>query len=66
MCGVRFGFGNRIVSFNNKSRLITVNHKPVQPTIAQRVAAFDHALETMDLTQVLDQKIAEAQNDVDK
>lgn len=34
MCGARFGFGNRLVSFSNKSKLITVNHKPVQPTLA--------------------------------
>jgi hypothetical protein len=58
MCGVRFGFGNRLVSFKNKSKLITVNHKPVQPTLAQRFNAFDNALETMSLSLVLDQKIA--------
>lgn len=38
----------------------------MQPSLAQRVAAFDQALSTLDLSQVLDQRIAEAQNDADR
>ena len=34
--------------------------------MAQRIYEFDQALETVDITQILDQKIAQAQNDFDK
>jgi len=64
-CGVRFGFGNRLVSFGGGS-LIKVHHKQVQPSLAQRIYEFDQALETVDIAQILDQKIAQAQNDFDK
>jgi protein transport protein SEC31 len=67
-CGARFGFGNRIVTFgaNGKPSLISINHVPVQPTLAQKVQAFDQSLETLDIAQVLDQKIQSSENDVDK
>jgi hypothetical protein len=67
-CGARFGFGNRIVTFgaNGKPSLISINHVPVQPSLAQKVQAFDQSLETLDIAQVLDQKIQSSENDVDK
>lgn len=66
-CGVRFGFGNRLVTFGATSGpLITVHQKPVQPNLAQRIANFDANLSQMDLAQVLDQKIQESTSNEDK
>ena len=65
-CGARFGFGNRLVTFGANGPVITVHQKPAQPNLAQRIAQFDQVLEQGGVNAVLDQKIAESQNEMDK
>jgi len=49
-CGARFGFGNKLVSFDQKSKgLVTVHQKGTNFDLAKRVQEFDHDLESVPL-----------------
>ena len=41
-CGARFGFGNKLVTFDkNNGGLLKVHHKKINPSLSERIARFD-------------------------
>jgi len=61
-----FGFGNKLLSFNQKSKgLLTVHHCSTNLDLAQRMQEFDNQLESVTAPQICDQKSKNAQNDYD-
>jgi len=66
-CGVRFGFGNKLVTFGTTTgSCLTVHHQKVQPALAEKVVAFDEGIETTDMNSLIERKIEGAPNEIDR
>jgi hypothetical protein len=56
-CGARFGFGNKLITFDQKSGgLVKVHHLSSNPSLTQRVQEFDNQLEKIPMGQICEVK----------
>ncbi|XP_061393011.1 protein transport protein Sec31A [Musca vetustissima] len=44
-CGVTFGFGGKLVSFNNKTKTINISQVTTEPVLVERAQALEKSLE---------------------
>jgi len=65
-CGARFGFGNRLVTFDSKSKgVVRVHHKGSNIELTQKMQDFDYKLENMSAAQICDINSKNSSNDYD-
>lgn len=65
-CGARFGFGNKLVTFDQTSRgLLRVHHRGTNQDLIQRVQEFDSQLESIPASTICEMKSKNAQNEYD-
>lgn len=64
--GVRFGFGNKLVTYDAQQQsVVRVHHKGTNQSLVEKVQEFDRQLESLSPAQVCEGKSKNAVNDFD-